>query len=196
MNEITEFLKNRRSVLIKNLNAAPIDTGDIDEILECGLRVPDHGVLGPWRIRVITPETGAHLGQHILAPEFAAKQADATEAMLTFERHRFTRTGAVLAVISTPMEHSKIPAWEMHLSAGALCINLLHGALALGYGAQWVTEWYAHNDRLLTELGGNPSFKLSITNLRLIFLVLITSSAFFPIKSISFLLLIVNVRPD
>ena len=55
MNEITEFLKNRRSVLIKNLNAAPIDTGDIDEILECGLRVPDHGVLGPWRISVITP---------------------------------------------------------------------------------------------------------------------------------------------
>ena len=156
MNEITEFLKNRRSVLIKNLNAAPIDTADIGEILECGLRVPDHGVLGPWRIRVITPETGAHLGQHILAPEFAAKHADATEAILTFERHRFTRTGAVLAVISTPMEHSKIPAWEMHLSAGALCINLLHGALALSYGAQWVTEWYAHNDRLLTELGGNP----------------------------------------
>ena len=128
MNDITEFLKNRRSVLIKNLNAEPVDKGDIDEILECGLRVPDHGVLGPWRISVITSETGRHLGQHILAPEFAAQHAEATEAMLTFERHRFTRTGLVLAVISTPIEHIKIPAWEMHLSAGALCMNLLHGS--------------------------------------------------------------------
>ena len=76
--------------------------------------------------------------------------------MLEFERHRFTRTGLVLAVLCTPIEHIKIPAWEMHLSAGAVCQNLLNAALGLGYGAQWVTEWYAYNDRLLAELGGNP----------------------------------------
>ena len=62
MNVITEFLKNRRSVLIKALDNAPIDAADIQEIIDCGLRVPDHGVLGPWRIVVITPETGAYLG--------------------------------------------------------------------------------------------------------------------------------------
>jgi len=32
MNEITEFLKNRRSVLIKTLDNAPIDEADIQEI--------------------------------------------------------------------------------------------------------------------------------------------------------------------
>ena len=42
MSEITEFLKNRRSVLIKTLNNAPIDAADIQEIIDCGLRVPDH----------------------------------------------------------------------------------------------------------------------------------------------------------
>lgn len=157
MNEITEFLKNRRSVLIKTLDNAPIDAADIQEIIDCGLRVPDHGVLGPWRIVVITPETGAYLGQHILAPEFQAMHPEASEVMLEFERQRLCRTGLVLAVISAPVEHIKIPAWEMHLSAGALCQNLLHGALALGYGAQWVTEWYANNDLLLRELGGNPA---------------------------------------
>ena len=156
MNEITEFLKNRRSVLIKILDNAPIDEADIQEIIECGLRVPDHGVLGPWRIVVITPETGAYLGQQILAPEFQATHPEASEIMLDFERQRLCRTGLVLAVISAPVEHAKIPAWEMHLSAGAVCQNLLHAALALGYGAQWVTEWYAYNDQLLTELGGNP----------------------------------------
>ena len=156
MNEITEFLKNRRSVLIKLLDNAPIPEADIEEILACGLRVPDHGVLGPWRIVTITPETGAYLGQHILAPEFQRLNTKATEVMLEFERQRFTRTGLVLAVLSTPVDHIKIPAWEMHLSAGAMCQNLLHAALGLGYGAQWVTEWYAYNDKLLAELGGNP----------------------------------------
>ena len=156
MNEITEFLKNRRSVLIKLLDNAPIPEADIEEILICGLRVPDHGILGPWRIVTITPETGAYLGQHILAPEFQRLNPEATEVMLEFERQRFTRTGLVLAVLSTPVEHIKIPAWEMHLSAGAVCQNLLNAALGLGYGAQWVTEWYAYNDRLLAELGGNP----------------------------------------
>ena len=44
MNEITEFLKNRRSVLIKLLDNAPIAEADIEEILVCGLRVPDHPI--------------------------------------------------------------------------------------------------------------------------------------------------------
>ena len=26
----------------------------------------------------------------------------------------------------------------------------------VGYGAQWVTEWYAYNDKRLRALGGNP----------------------------------------
>ena len=59
-------------------------------------------------------------------------------------------------MLSCPQEHPKIPLWEMQLSAGAVCQNLLTSALALGYGAQWVTEWYAYNDKLLTTLGGTP----------------------------------------
>lgn len=156
MNEIIDFLKNRRSVVIKNLTPQAIDPAHIEDIIECGLRVPDHGILGPWRVKVITPETGQHLGTHILVPQFRAIHPDASEPMLEFEAQRFTRTGLVLAVLSTPQNHPKIPAWEMHLSAGALCQNLLNAALALGYGAQWVTEWYAGNAALLSALGGNP----------------------------------------
>jgi len=33
---------------------------------------------------------------------------------------------------------------------------LLSSALALGYGAQWVTEWYAYNEKMLSALGGTP----------------------------------------
>ena len=63
--------------------------------------------------------------------------------MLEFERQRLYRTGLVLAVISAPVEHIKIPAWEMHLSAGALCQNLLHGALA------WI--WRPMGNRMVCQ---------------------------------------------
>ena len=57
-------------------------------------------------------------------------------------------------VLSTPVEHPKIPNWEMVLSSGAVCMNLLSCAQSLGYAAQWLTEWYAYNDKMLKYFGG------------------------------------------
>ena len=31
----------------------PIDVHDVKSILQAGIRVPDHGALSPWRIKVI-----------------------------------------------------------------------------------------------------------------------------------------------
>jgi len=156
MNKITEFIRTRRSVLIRNLNNQPIPKVDLDLIIDCGLRVPDHAVLAPWRLIVILPDQASYLGKRILAPEFNRLNPGATDTMLAFEEGRFARTGVVIAVLSCPQQHAKIPVWEMQLSAGAVCQNLLSAALALGYGAQWVTEWYAYNAKLLQALGGNP----------------------------------------
>ena len=60
----------------------------------------------------------------------------------------------VIAVLSSPVEHPSINEWEMHLSAGAVCTTLLYAAQSFGYAAQWLTEWYAYNDRMLDALGG------------------------------------------
>ena len=156
MNEVTKFIRNRRSVVIRNMNNQPVPQADLDLIIDCGLRVPDHAVLAPWRLVVILPDEALYLGSTILAPEFKRLNPDATDTMLAFEEARFTRTGAVIAVLSCPQEHPKIPIWEMQLSAGAVCQNLLSAALSLGYGAQWVTEWYAYNNKLLRAFDGNP----------------------------------------
>ena len=42
----------------------------------------------------------------------------------------------------------------MQLSTGAVCMNLLSSAQSKGYAAQWLTEWYAYNEKMLTTLGG------------------------------------------
>lgn len=152
--EVITFLQNRRSVLTKTLDTDPLERESIETILNCGLRVPDHGALAPWKVVVIEKAAGSWFGTEVLAPTFMANHSDATEAMLDAERTRFTRGGVVFAVISTPVESLKIKDFEMQLSAGAVCLNLVSAGLALGYGAQWLTEWPAFDDTVLDALGG------------------------------------------
>jgi len=156
MNEIINFLKRRRSVTAKNMNAGNVHSDHLDEILECGLRVPDHGALNPWKICVIKGEAKNRIGVEILAKEYKLENPEASEDDLDFEKNRFNRADVVIAVLSTPVNHPKIPQWEMELSSGAVCTNLLIAAQSLGYAAQWLTEWYAYNKVLLKEFGGDP----------------------------------------
>eukprot|EP01035_Chromulina_nebulosa_P038876 gene38876-biopygen25886 len=46
-----------------------------------------------------------------------------------------------------------IPAWEQQLSAGAVCTTLLYAATAMGYGANWITDWYAYDADARAALG-------------------------------------------
>ena len=72
------------------------------------------------------------------------------------EKNRFLRASAVIAVLFKPVSHPKIPSWEMELSTGAVCSNILVAAQSLGYAAQWLTEWYSYNDRMIKVVGGKP----------------------------------------
>ena len=62
MNEIINFLKKRRSVTAKTMNDGHVRLDHLHEILECGLRVPDHGALNPWKITVIQGEAKKRIG--------------------------------------------------------------------------------------------------------------------------------------
>jgi nitroreductase len=44
----------------------------------------------------------------------------------------------------------------MLLSGGAVAMNLLHAAHALGYGANWITNWYSDKEEARTILGLAP----------------------------------------
>lgn len=47
----------------------------------------------------------------------------------------------------------KKPVWEQELSAGAVCMNLLLAADAMGFAANWITDWYAYDARAAAILG-------------------------------------------
>ncbi len=144
-----ELLHRRRSVVAKMLMEPGPDAQQLEMILTAAVRVPDHKMLSPWRLTVFEGDGrrafGAILaGVSCLENEELIFSADAIQA----ERVRFERAPIVIAVISKMKDTKPVPQWEQILSAGAVCQNILIAASALGYSAQWVTEWLAYSQRL------------------------------------------------
>ena len=149
-----DFLKTRRSVTAKKMTSDKVSEEHLKQILEVGIRVPDHGALKPWKLSVITGLRRKQLDEEVIFTEFMRENPDASTESQLIEKTRLQRADAVIAVISSPVQHKSIPLWEMQLSAGAVCTTLLYAAQSLDYAAQWLTEWYAYNNNLLKNLGG------------------------------------------
>ena len=156
MNNLINFLKTRRSTTAKTMISGHIKKSDLNDILACGIRVPDHGALNPWSLTVISDKARSRIGEEILVPEYILNYPEATKEEINFEKNRFLRASAVIAVLFKPVSHPKIPLWEMELSTGAVCSNILVAAQSLGYAAQWLTEWYSYNDKMIMAVGGKP----------------------------------------
>jgi len=150
-NETLNHLLTRRSVKVTTL-ATPGPTADeIQTLLTAATRVPDHGKLCPWYFLVFENEKRLQAGD-IIAKAYKTDHPTATPGKIDTERQRLARAPLVIAVISRARK-GKPPLWEQILSSGAVCMNLAHAAHALGYGAQWLTEWYAYHDAVKSGLG-------------------------------------------
>ncbi len=156
MDQVIEFLSTRRSVTAKTMQPGKVSSEHLERILTAGIRVPDHGALKPWRLVVISDDARRKLDEEVILPEFRAANPDTKPEVEAIEQNRLQRADVVIAVLSSPVEHPKIDVWEMHLSAGAVCTTLLYAAQSFGYAAQWLTEWYAYNEKMLAALGGTP----------------------------------------
>ena len=154
MNIDDNFFSKRRSVMAKKMSSDPINEKDLNSILQAGIRVPDHGALSPWKLKVIQGKSLKRIDEEIILSEYIKQKPGSNKSSQDIESKRLQRAGAVIAVISTPVDHPSIPLWEMQLSSGAVCMNLLSSAQSKGYAAQWLTEWYSYNEKMLSALGG------------------------------------------
>jgi nitroreductase len=55
--------------------------------------------------------------------------------------------------VSRVREGIPIPEWEQILSVGAACQTLCIAAHAMGFVANWITEWYAYHPAVREGLG-------------------------------------------
>lgn len=163
-NPVLEFMQKRRSVPAKLMSGPGPDEQQLNQVLEISCRVPDHGKLTPWRIIRYGEKKCVVLGEKILARATEIAQLDGRELTADeedIEAKRFLRTPIVMCIISNARAHPKIPEWEQILSSGAVAMNMLIAANALGYDAQWLTEWYSYDESLHGEFGLNENEKVA-----------------------------------
>ena len=151
-----DLLENRRSVSPLRLTEPGPDSGEIRRMLSIAMRVPDHGALEPWRLIVVEGQQREELGRKLTAvfletaPEQMLTTADLAGRKI---RAMFTAAPVIIIVVSCTDSAARIPEWEQILSAGAVCMNLITAASALGYGATWLTGWAAYDPGALKLLG-------------------------------------------
>ncbi len=158
--QLIEHILTRRSVSARLLAEPGPDDAALEKILQGASRVPDHGKLHPWRFIIIRGDARQTLGQ-VLRTAYPDQEAGASPAKRDLEAARFTRAPLVIAVVSSIIAPHKIPEWEQRLSAGAVCLNLLYSAQAMGFGANWITEWYAYHPKVRAALGLTANEKIA-----------------------------------
>jgi nitroreductase len=160
--QVMEFLRNRRSVPAKAL--APEGPGpgedEIRQMIAIASRVPDHGKIAPWRFIRYSAKYCSRLGSRVLERALELNP-ELNEEMQEIEKSRFLRAPVVIGIVSCPREHPKVPEWEQVLSCGAAGMNLLHAANALGWDAQWLTEWVAFDEKLAPHLGAGNGERIA-----------------------------------
>ena len=145
--EVLAFLAERRSTSALTLAEPGPSEREIEMLLRLATRIPDHGKLSPWRFVILQGEGKARFAERLEA--LAQARSDSQEVA---KLGKLKVPPLCIAVISAPRE-AAIPQWEQLLSAGAACTTLTYAALAMGYGANWITDWYAYDPEAGAVLG-------------------------------------------
>ena len=147
---VTDFMLNRRSVLIKNMTEPGPNADELESILTIATRVPDHRKLEPWRLLVLQGDARREFGEKLATVK--AQKEEIMGIQVEIEKDCFMRAPLVIAVIASPVEH-KTPEVEQILSAGAVCQNINIAAAAMGYASQWVTGWSCLDNQAQQAIG-------------------------------------------
>ncbi|HKB95674.1 MAG TPA: nitroreductase, partial [Rhizomicrobium sp.] len=153
-----DLLLSRRSGSAKALTGPGPSKEQLAQILRAGARVPDHGKLFPWRF-IVFEEDGVKRFADILVDVLT--QDGMNPSQIEEWRARTLSAPVVVGVVSSARELIKIPVWEQELSAGAVCQNMLIASHALGFVANWLTEWYSYHPVVKQKIGLKPGERMA-----------------------------------
>jgi nitroreductase len=146
---LLDILARRRSTPAQALGLPGPSPEQVRDIITLGSRSPDHGKLAPWRFVIIEPGPKAALVARLEA--LAAHQPNPEQAAAKLAK--LAAAPVSILVVSRPVESPKVPVWEQELSAGAVCTIMLLAAAGMGFGANWITDWYSYEPEATALLG-------------------------------------------
>jgi nitroreductase len=146
------LLQQRHSVPSRQLGEPAPNEATLQALLEAAIRVPDHGKLVPFRLIRMEGDAKLRFGERLAAIAIR-NSPDMSEAKQEKERLRYTFAPLLMVVVACLHADSKVPEIEQKLCAGNVAYNILLGAYALGFGAQWLTGWAAYDREAAAILG-------------------------------------------
>lgn len=127
---------------------APAPKGEyLDNILQAGARVPDHGGLKPWRFTLIQGAGQQRFSQ--LLERSAIEQGLDDKAIEKAKSAPF-RAPLIIAVVANCQPHPKVPQWEQVITAGCSVMAMQMAAQAQGFNGIWRSGAWTE-DRLVRE---------------------------------------------
>ena len=155
LSSLSTYLASRRSGRPRNMIAPGPSDDQLREFVRIATRTPDHGKLSPWRVVSVATNQ-----RDVLADGFKSaylkENPNAGRTELDAMDNMANEAPALLVVLSSPVESSKIPLWEQKLSCGAFCMNILHAIHAEGFLGGWITGWPAFNHDVRDMFGKVP----------------------------------------
>ncbi len=151
-----DLLARRRSSSAQLMTVPGPSQEAVQTLLRLAARVPDHGKLAPWRFIVLRDQPKAGLVARL--ERIAAEQPDPGRARAALAK--LSAPPVSVVVVSSP-QPGGIPVWEQQLSAGAVCALFLVAAEAMGFGANWITDWYAYDPDATALLGLTPQERVA-----------------------------------
>jgi nitroreductase len=152
MTDALSLLQQRHSAPARQLGEPAPNEATLHALLEAAIRVPDHGKLVPFRLIRLQGDAKLRFGEQLAAIAIR-NDPDMSEAKLEKEHLRYTFAPLVMVVVACLHADSKVPEIEQKLCAGNVAYNILLGAYALGFGAQWLTGWAAYDGEVAAILG-------------------------------------------
>lgn len=160
----TAFLSARRSASPAILAQPAPNESQRMEMLRIAARTPDHGKLVPYRFITLDNDACVTLADTV-GRAFAEDNPQAPAEAIAKCRQRFDAAPFIVAVVcrarETDPRKPKIPEFEQLMTCGAVCMNLLHAAHAIGFGAVWLSGWTAYDRRVLRAAGLEETERLA-----------------------------------
>ena len=140
LSEITEIIKNRRTIYPQFYSSRKVHKEIIEHLLQNATWAPTHGMTQPWRFKVFTEESRKKLSDTLsmLYKELTPIENFREDKFAKMQARPFQASAAIVAYMKRG-DNPKIPEIEEISSVACAIQNLCLTATAYGIGSFWST---------------------------------------------------------
>lgn len=149
LSEITEVIKNRRTIYPEQYSDRKIHREIIEDVLNNAVWAPTHGKTQPWRFVVYMDESKIELSD-FLSNSYSEKFTgeDYNEMKFNKLKNRPLSAPVVIAIVMTPDPNNKILEIE-EIEAVACAVQNMHlTCTAYGIGGFWSTPKFIYTKEM------------------------------------------------